>query len=211
MNLSSRFLYFLAPICIVKACSPGLGLSQLTQNSQLVGQLSRDAPASNITNSVNFAASLEPTQYTPISRLQCASFDNKCLWRTSNLSTIPWFQSQYRFDSNVLSYATGTNVQPDGDYAIAVSQLVNQTDYAVLESPTFCQADNGYLQLMLWASNGVRVQACSKANSAPSFDFCTLFMAENQPGPFSVVIPQNDRVPMKVGSNGGFDDISRSV
>jgi hypothetical protein len=51
---------------------------------------------------------------------------------------------------------------------------------------------------MLWSSNGVKVQACSKANSATSFDFCTLFMTENQPGPFSVVIPQASQMPMKV-------------
>jgi hypothetical protein len=197
MNLSAIILCLSAFVWLADGCASGLGLSQLVQNSQLVGQLARDVSASNITNPVNFAASLDPSKPVIISQLACTTFDNKCPWRTSNLSTIPWFQSQYKFDPNVLNYATGTIVQPDGDYAIAVSQIVNQTNYAVLESPTFCQAGYGYLQLLLWASKGVRVQACSKAISATSFDFCTLFMTENQPGPFSVVIPQNNQVPMK--------------
>lgn len=81
------------------ACSPGLGLSQLS-SGQLVGQLnnlSRDAPLSN---SVSFAASFDPsTQTATIGQLTCNGFDNTCPWRTSNLSTLPWFQLVLNFVS----------------------------------------------------------------------------------------------------------------
>lgn len=113
------------------ACAPGLGFDQL-RSSLLVGQttnLTKDDPLSR---AINFAVnSLDPNQPVTVKNLACEVFDNRCLWRTSNLSTVPWFQSNYKFDPNILKYATGTDIQPDGDYGISVVLSPNKTEYAV--------------------------------------------------------------------------------
>ncbi|KAI6173859.1 hypothetical protein M3Y98_01127600 [Aphelenchoides besseyi] len=186
------------------ACTAGLGLEQIMQ-SRLVGQsnnVSRDGPVVNgLANAVNFAASADPApQNVNVSQLTCNDFSDACLWRTSDMSLLPYYQSTYKFDANILRVATGTDVQPSDSYAITVSQSGNASDFAILESPVFCQSGNGVLMLRAWTSNGVQLQACAKADSAASFSYCSLLMTNyNQPGPFSVTIPQpTPQIPIKL-------------
>ncbi|KAI6243890.1 hypothetical protein M3Y99_00055600 [Aphelenchoides fujianensis] len=133
-------------------CTAGLGLEQLA-TSQLVGQqpgaASRDNRAADgLAQPLNFAASpASQPQNVSISQLSCSNFSDSCPWRTSDLSLLPWYQSNYQFDANVLRYATGTDVLPSDSYAITVSTSGNASDFAILESPTFCQSGNGVLML----------------------------------------------------------------
>ncbi|CAD5230135.1 unnamed protein product [Bursaphelenchus okinawaensis] len=127
------------------------------------------------------------------STLNCTSFGVECGWKTSDNSSIPWYQSELQIEPLVLQVATGTEVAPDGSYAIALTEeALDPKARAVLQSLAIpCQTGIGHLTVSYWSSVGVNVSFCTMIPGASEFYFCTPFMVETDPGPMYVSIPDH--------------------
>uniref|UniRef100_A0A1I7SLR2 MAM domain-containing protein n=1 Tax=Bursaphelenchus xylophilus TaxID=6326 RepID=A0A1I7SLR2_BURXY len=197
-----------------ESCSSALRLAQLRSN-QLVGQedeseiTSRatrmslpnannfmqngDAPVTN----VNGNALSDPKDQ---STLNCTSFGMECAWKTSDNSSLPWYQSELPIEAVVLQVATGTSIPPNGSYAIALTEdPLDPKARAVLESSVIpCQEGPGHLLLNYWSSSLVRVNFCTMILGDNSFYFCTTMLSESEPGPVYLSIPDHNGRPFKM-------------
>ncbi|UMM24419.1 hypothetical protein L5515_004665 [Caenorhabditis briggsae] len=112
------------------------------------------------------------------SELNCSEFDESCRWRNVDgmfVDELDWYQGSGELDQTRLAVATATNVLPEGQYAIAATDMVQfPTIKAVLVSdPISCQVGDGEIRF---------IQAIEK----------------NDPGPVFVNIPEQGAVPFQI-------------
>ncbi|CAO4370428.1 unnamed protein product [Caenorhabditis nigoni] len=139
------------------------------------------------------------------SELNCSEFDESCRWRNVDgmfVDELDWYQGSGELDQTRLAVATATNVLPEGQYAIAATDMVQfPTIKAVLVSdPISCQVGDGEIRFMYWTSPEVQLKVCVKKTSKvyPDFDFCSQAIEKNDPGPVFVNIPEQGAVPFQI-------------
>ncbi|CAI2348078.1 unnamed protein product [Caenorhabditis sp. 36 PRJEB53466] len=142
------------------------------------------------------------------SELNCSEFDETCRWRNVDgmfVDELDWYQGSGELDQARLAVATATNVLPEGQYAIAATDMVQfPTIKAVLVSDQIaCQVGDGEIRFMYWTSPEVQLKVCVKKMSKvyPDFDFCRVFSSaveKNDPGPVFINIPEQGPVPFQI-------------
>uniref|UniRef100_A0A914HD63 Ig-like domain-containing protein n=1 Tax=Globodera rostochiensis TaxID=31243 RepID=A0A914HD63_GLORO len=103
-----------------------------------------------------------------VDSLDCSDFGMACHWHNavSPPSPLLWYRSSLPIDGDQLQLMTGTNVTPNGTYAITASSVqdVSQNGTALvatLISDTVpCQINNGTLSLNYWTTSFVRIWMC---------------------------------------------------
>ncbi|KAF1761288.1 hypothetical protein GCK72_009543 [Caenorhabditis remanei] len=112
------------------------------------------------------------------SELNCSEFDELCRWRNVDgmfVDELDWYQGSGELDKTRLAVATATNVLPEGQYAIAATDMIQfPTIKAVLVSDQIsCQVGDGEIRF---------IQAIEK----------------NDPGPVFINIPDQGPVPFQI-------------
>ncbi|CAL2036907.1 unnamed protein product [Caenorhabditis brenneri] len=112
------------------------------------------------------------------SELNCSEFDEKCRWRNVDgmfVDELDWYQGSGELDQTRLAVATATHVIPEGQYAIAATDMIQfPTIKAVLVSDQIsCQVGDGEIRF---------IQAIEK----------------NDPGPVFINIPDQGPVPFQI-------------
>ncbi|VDO70281.1 unnamed protein product [Heligmosomoides polygyrus] len=145
---------------------------------------------------VAFGAS-STSPITDASELSCSDFDSACRWRNVDglfVDELDWFQGTGTIDRLRIQSATGSDLIPDGSYAIVATDAVQaKTAKAVLAADQIpCQIGAGLLSFMYWTSPDVRVRVCMKKTSKAflDFDFCSDYIEVGDPGPAYVTIPE---------------------
>uniref|UniRef100_A0A183BZ30 C2H2-type domain-containing protein n=1 Tax=Globodera pallida TaxID=36090 RepID=A0A183BZ30_GLOPA len=103
-----------------------------------------------------------------VDSLDCSDFGMACHWHNavSPPSPLLWYRSSLPIDGDQLQLMTGTNVTPNGTYAITASSVqdVSQNGTALvatLISDTVpCQINNATLSLNYWTTSFVRIWMC---------------------------------------------------
>nr|pir F40F12.4 protein - Caenorhabditis elegans [Caenorhabditis elegans] len=112
------------------------------------------------------------------SELNCLEFDETCRWRNVDgmfVDELDWYQGSGELDQDRLSIATATNVLPQGQYAIAATDMVQfPTIKAVLVSDQIgCQVGDGEIRF-------------------------NHIIEKNDPGPVFINIPEQGPVPFQI-------------
>uniref|UniRef100_A0A915DFJ2 Ig-like domain-containing protein n=1 Tax=Ditylenchus dipsaci TaxID=166011 RepID=A0A915DFJ2_9BILA len=117
--------------------------------------------------------------------LVCTEFDDQSHWHNNAnpKAALTWYRSSVAIDPTQLQLATGTNIPPNGTYAIAatdaVDATVNSTMTANLVSDAVpCQVGDAVLSFKFWTSPFVLLTVCTKGITRPTAEkpeFCQVF------------------------------------
>ena len=127
-------------------------------------------------------------------QLWCSNWDGTCHWHSAKSAMVPWQRSDYFIEPSQLMFATGTQQDPIGFYAIAASDVVdNSSDSsmraALVSDVIPCQSGDGILTFDFWTSPFILFTVCSKSILSSSVDECNVLPASIGPGPTSVIVP----------------------
>uniref|UniRef100_A0A0N5AKV8 MAM domain-containing protein n=1 Tax=Syphacia muris TaxID=451379 RepID=A0A0N5AKV8_9BILA len=146
------------------------------------------------------------------SDLLCYEFDDNCHWHNMGygIDRLNWYQGAGTLDSSRLQISTGTNIAPEGTYAIVATDTVKPADTeAILVSDVIhCQLGAAELRFMYdisvhnkyWSSPKVQITVCVKKTTKlyPDFDFCHPPIEGGDPGPVILNIDDVDQKPFQI-------------
>ncbi|MFH4976527.1 hypothetical protein AB6A40_003236 [Gnathostoma spinigerum] len=137
--------------------------------------------------------------------LSCKDFDEMCHWHNMRgifVDELDWFQGSGSLDSSRLQLSTGTELTPDGSYAIVATDHAQLPGAkAILVSDIIkCQLGPAELRFMYWTSPEVRITVCTKSTTRayPNFDYCSDSLERGDPGPAYININDNERQPFQI-------------
>ncbi|KAI3408573.1 hypothetical protein GPALN_010187 [Globodera pallida] len=148
----------------------------------------------------SWACSHALSQQSP--NLSCLDFDNTCAWHNCQTPPAPlmWFRSTANISTDQIMMTTGTNVVPNGSYAI-VATNISVSQYACLISDVVSsQPNNGSLTFNYWSSPFVLLKVCRKIDGIPlnRTTMCQPTPFVQGPGPANITILASTN-PFQVG------------
>uniref|UniRef100_A0A8R1HNN1 MAM domain-containing protein n=1 Tax=Caenorhabditis japonica TaxID=281687 RepID=A0A8R1HNN1_CAEJA len=170
MRIRIRFSLLLPLLVLVRNGGPEPGMSRpsLTNNNLFPSSSVRargeknthfaipngvaSPAAANKEMSMSLGASSSPS-IMDASELNCSEFDGGCRWRNVDgmfVDELDWYQGSGELDPTRLVVATATNVLPEGQYAIAATDIIQfPTIKAVLVSDQIgCQIGDGEIRFI---------------------------------------------------------------